>query len=101
MATVFFTSAVFCWRTSCQKKQQSTQEPTAHLYGTSVGQCKTIMLLSKGVLLLHDNARPHTSRMTQQLIEFFGWEVSDHAPYSSELDPSDFHLFRYLKQSWL
>ncbi|GFU93232.1 uncharacterized protein TNCV_4217581 [Trichonephila clavipes] len=51
------------------------------------------------VLLLHDNARPHTSRITQELIESFGWEVLDHAPYSSDLAPSDFCLFRYLKHN--
>ncbi|GFY30962.1 uncharacterized protein TNCV_1629351 [Trichonephila clavipes] len=55
-------------------------------------------ILSNGVLLLHDNARPHTSRKTRELIESFGWEVLDHAPYSPDLAPSDFNLFRYLKQ---
>ncbi|GFU85342.1 uncharacterized protein TNCV_2386471 [Trichonephila clavipes] len=34
-------------------------------------------MLSKGVLLLHDNAWSHTSRMTLELIESFGWEVLD------------------------
>ncbi|GFU43387.1 mariner Mos1 transposase [Trichonephila clavipes] len=56
-------------------------------------------MLSKGVLLIHDNARPHTSRSTQELIESFDWEVLDHVPYSSDLAPSDFHLFRYLKHN--
>ncbi|GFV59722.1 histone-lysine N-methyltransferase SETMAR [Trichonephila clavipes] len=32
-------------------------------------------MLSKGVLLLPDNLRPHTSRTTPELIESFGWEV--------------------------
>ncbi|GFY09069.1 mariner Mos1 transposase [Trichonephila clavipes] len=53
-------------------------------------------MLSKGVLLLHDNARPRTTR---ELIESLGWEVLDHAPYSPDLAQSDFHLFRYLKYS--
>ncbi|GFU99083.1 hypothetical protein TNCV_1227971 [Trichonephila clavipes] len=29
-------------------------------------------MLSKGILLLHDNAMPHTSRMTRELIESLG-----------------------------
>ncbi|GFW02061.1 HTH_48 domain-containing protein [Trichonephila clavipes] len=46
-------------------------------------------------------APPHTSRTTRELIESFGWEVLDDAPYSLDLAPSDFHLFRYLKHwSW-
>ncbi|GFX66910.1 uncharacterized protein TNCV_999491 [Trichonephila clavipes] len=53
-------------------------------------------ILSKNVLLLHHNIKPHTSRTTRELIESFGWEVLDHTPYSSDLAPSDFLLFRYL-----
>ncbi|GFT37380.1 histone-lysine N-methyltransferase SETMAR [Trichonephila clavipes] len=52
-----------------------------------------------GCLLLHDNARSHTSRTTCELIESFGWEVLDYAPYTPDLAPSDFHLFRYFKHS--
>ncbi|XP_067123351.1 histone-lysine N-methyltransferase SETMAR-like [Centruroides vittatus] len=54
-------------------------------------------LLSSGVMLLHDNARPHSAQ-TQGLISSFGWEQLDHPPYSPDLAPSDFHLFRYLKE---
>ncbi|GFV14454.1 HTH_48 domain-containing protein [Trichonephila clavipes] len=62
-------------------------------------QNKRCGLLSKGVLLLHDNARSHTSRMSRDLIKYFGWEVLDNAPYSLDLAPRDFHLFRYLKHN--
>lgn len=53
--------------------------------------------LTKGILLLHDNARPHTAARSREMIDSFGWEVLDHPPYSPDLAPSDFHLFRYLK----
>ncbi|GFT41892.1 histone-lysine N-methyltransferase SETMAR [Trichonephila clavipes] len=43
--------------------------------------------------------RPHISRTTWELIESFGWEVLDYAPYSPDLAPSDLYLFRYLKPS--
>lgn len=55
-------------------------------------------MLSKGIVLLHDNARPHVSHRTQDLIASFGWEQFDHPPYSPDLAPSDYHLFLYLKK---
>lgn len=45
-----------------------------------------------------DNARPHVSRQTTALLDKFGWKLLDHAPYSPDLAPSDFHLFPKLKQ---
>ncbi|KAJ4426673.1 hypothetical protein ANN_26471 [Periplaneta americana] len=54
-------------------------------------------MLSRGVVLLHDNARPHTAASTRELLDQFGWEIFDHPPYSPELAPSDFHLFTKLK----
>jgi histone-lysine N-methyltransferase SETMAR len=35
--------------------------------------------------------------MTQQKIKEMNWEILDHPPYSSELAPSDYHLFRSLQ----
>ncbi|GFT94440.1 uncharacterized protein TNCV_1566191 [Trichonephila clavipes] len=55
-------------------------------------------LLTSGVLLLHDNASPHSAINTQNLIRSFGWEQIDHPPYSPDMAQSDFHLFRYLKE---
>jgi hypothetical protein len=46
-------------------------------------------MLTKGVILLHDNTWPHTAAHTNALIELFNWEVSDHTPYSLDLVPSD------------
>uniref|UniRef100_A0A4W6C880 Histone-lysine N-methyltransferase SETMAR n=1 Tax=Lates calcarifer TaxID=8187 RepID=A0A4W6C880_LATCA len=52
---------------------------------------------SKGVILHHDNARPHTAAQTVQTINELGWELFPHPPYSPDLAPSDFHLFGPLK----
>ncbi|EZA52093.1 Amyloid beta A4 precursor protein-binding family B member [Ooceraea biroi] len=52
----------------------------------------------KGVVFHHDNARPHTSLVTRQLLQL-GWDVLPHPPYSPDLAPSDYHLFRSLQNS--
>ncbi|KAJ4442478.1 hypothetical protein ANN_04064 [Periplaneta americana] len=49
-------------------------------------------------VLHHDNARPHTARVTQNLISKFGWEQIDRPPYSPDFAQSDFHLFLHLKK---
>jgi hypothetical protein len=51
------------------------------------------------VVLLHDNALPHTAASTRALLENFNWEF-DYSPYSSDFTPSDYHMFTYLK-NWL
>jgi hypothetical protein len=49
------------------------------------------------MVLLHDNACPHTTVCTQAWLELFNWELFDHHRYSLDLAPSDYHLFTYLK----
>lgn len=48
------------------------------------------------VFFLHDNARPHTSMITQQKLMDLGWTVIPHPPYSPDIAPTDYHLFRSL-----
>ena len=55
--------------------------------------------LSTGVLLQHDNARPHTARSTVVTIQDLPFECLPHLPYSPNLAPSDFHVFGPLKQA--
>jgi len=57
-------------------------------------------MLTKGVVLLHDNARPHTAARTNALIKLFNWEIFDHPPYIPDLAPSDYNLFTKMKV-WL
>ena len=55
-------------------------------------------LLTTVVLLLLDNARSHSAIRTQNLIRSFGCGQIDRPPYSPDLAPSDFHLFRYFNE---
>jgi hypothetical protein len=49
---------------------------------------------SRGIVLIHDNACPHTARQTQTLLhDEFHWDTFDHPPYSPDLAPSDFYYF--------
>ena len=56
-------------------------------------------LLSRGVILLHDNARPHSAAKTVETLQDLRFEVLEHPPYSPDLAPSDFHLFGPLKEA--
>ncbi|GBN61392.1 hypothetical protein AVEN_227055-1 [Araneus ventricosus] len=55
-------------------------------------------MLTGGIMLLNDNARPHTAAATQELLNQFGWEIFDRPPYSPDLAPINFHLFLKLKE---
>ena len=50
----------------------------------------------KGPILLHDNARPHISRMTLEKLNELGYETLPHPAYSPDLSPTDYHFFRHL-----
>ena len=56
-------------------------------------------MLTQGVLLLHDNSRPHTAHLTIKTIRQLNWEVLEPLSYSPDLAPSDFHLFGPLKNA--
>ena len=57
------------------------------------------LINKKGDVFHHDDARPHISLVTSQKLRELGWEVLMHPPYSPNLAPSDYHLFRSLKNS--
>jgi histone-lysine N-methyltransferase SETMAR len=52
---------------------------------------------SEKIYFLHDNARPHTAKITRNKLLELGWELLPHPPYSPDLAPSDYHLFRSLQ----
>lgn len=46
------------------------------------------------VYFQHDNARPHVSKVVKAKLNTLGWQTLIHSPYSPDLAPSDYHLFR-------
>jgi hypothetical protein len=56
-------------------------------------------MLTSSVVLLYDNARPHTVASTQALMELFNCKLFDHPPHSPVLALSGNHLFIYMKNS--
>ncbi|PNF15535.1 hypothetical protein B7P43_G16529, partial [Cryptotermes secundus] len=59
-------------------------------------------LLSKGVVLLHDSARPHTAAHTAETLRKLKFDVMAHPPYSPDLTPSKTFSegIRKLVQRW-
>jgi len=54
-------------------------------------------LLENGVLILHDNTRPHLGKDVRELLDGYSLEVLPHPPYSPDMSPPDFDLFPKLK----
>jgi hypothetical protein len=51
------------------------------------------------VILPHDNARLYTAHITKAAIQELDWEILPHPPYSPDIAPSDYHLFRSLSNN--
>ncbi|GFW97357.1 histone-lysine N-methyltransferase SETMAR [Trichonephila clavipes] len=56
-----------------------------------------VIINRKGVILKHDNARPHCARKTLKKMNRLGWEVLPNTPYSLDIAPTDFHFFRSMQ----
>ena len=56
-------------------------------------------LLLKGIVLLHENARPHNAAHTAETFQKLKFEVMGHPTYSPDLVPSINYLFRPLEEA--
>jgi len=71
----------------------------AEYYSSLLVQLKDILRekrrgkVTKGVLILHDNAPAHRALETQKKMAYLGFECLDNPPYSPDLAPLDYHLF--------
>jgi len=52
------------------------------------------MQRNRAKIFQHDNARPHVGKIVKVTLKTLGWDVLPHSPYSSDIAPSDYHLFR-------
>ena len=48
--------------------------------------------------MLHDNAPVHKAKVAHDALHACGFEELRHPPYSPDLAPSDYYLFRHLKK---
>jgi hypothetical protein len=55
-------------------------------------------LLSKGVLLLHNNVRLHCTAVTIEAFRQLKFELLPHPSYNPDLGPLDYHMFGPLKE---
>ncbi|GBP16366.1 Mariner Mos1 transposase [Eumeta japonica] len=78
-------SDLYCQRLMRLKKEVEEKRPK--------------LINRNGVIFHHDNAIPHIFLATQQILREFSGKVLLHQPYSPDLAPSDFHLFRSLQNS--
>ncbi|MGL5636946.1 MAG: hypothetical protein ACRDD0_08680 [Bacteroidales bacterium] len=60
---------------------------------------RSVLVNNQRRILQHDNARPHSAKMTLEKIKELDLEVLQHPPYSPDIAPSDYHLFRSLEHS--
>ena len=58
-------------------------------------QQQPALVSRKGLILLQDNVRPHVSQITVQKSNELSVEVLSHPPYSPDLSPTDYHLFKH------
>lgn len=55
--------------------------------------------LHEKIILLHDNARPHVAVPVKNYLEGINWDILPHPPYSPDIAPSDYYLFRSMQSA--
>nr|XP_033324870.1 histone-lysine N-methyltransferase SETMAR-like [Megalopta genalis] len=58
------------------------------------------LIEQKNVILLHDNDKLHSEKVTQQKILELGWSILPYPSCSSDLVPTDYYLFRLLQKAF-
>ena len=55
---------------------------------------RTTVFSHDKIILQHDNDRPHVALVVKTYLEGQNWKVLPHPPYSADIAPADYHLFR-------
>ena len=58
-------------------------------------QPRPMLVNRRSAILIHDNTRPHVSQITVRELNELSVVVLPHPPYSSDLSPTDYHLFKH------
>ena len=66
--------------------------------GDNIVACNKEGSDTRGVILLHDNARSHTANIITALLKKFKWDIPGHPPYNPDLSPCDYAIFGPLKK---
>ena len=53
------------------------------------------------IILQHDNAMPHVAKTVQETLQVLNWEILPHPPYSPDIAPSAYYLFRSMHSALL
>ena len=72
----------------------------SYYYSDLVSQCRHAQRKERGIPMwfLQDNGAIHKSAESMRVLEESGFDLLDHPPYSPDLAPSDFYLFRHMKR---
>ncbi|XP_025155877.1 histone-lysine N-methyltransferase SETMAR-like [Harpegnathos saltator] len=65
----------------------------------AIKEKRPILAKQKNIVFHYDNTRPHTSMQIQCKLKELKWDLLLHPPYSPDIVPSDYHLFRSLQKS--
>uniref|UniRef100_A0A0N5B5L6 Histone-lysine N-methyltransferase SETMAR n=1 Tax=Strongyloides papillosus TaxID=174720 RepID=A0A0N5B5L6_STREA len=73
----------------CCKKEEKIRKKLSVL--------KPALVNKRGPILLHDNVKSHVSKTTVQKLKELECETLPYPPYSPDLFPTDYHLFKRLE----
>jgi len=97
MVTVWWSTAGVIHYSFLSKGQTITADTYCHIIEEmhrKFALKQPALVNRKGPILLHDNARPHIAKKTLQKLKELCYEALPHPPYSPDLSPTDYHLFR-------
>lgn len=97
MVTVFWDSLGILYYELLPANTTITAEYYCKLLQKVKDACIKLGRTRDKVYLLHDNARPHVAKKTKEQLESLGWEMLPHPPYSPDISPTDYCLFRSMQ----
>ena len=86
-----------CWDMSWGVTYAASAQCDSNCQSDSISS-EPVCELSARVLLHHENAPVHMSAKSQAAIQRCGFQQLNHPPYSPDLAPSDYFLFRVTKK---